>query len=539
MSDFGSLDTAARSQGAWGNSEPTREDDETEDLDSLDDGLHAFNEPSVYNSSRRTMQQSGQTAFPTHDGLGAFAGTSSPVQEQFWQHERYNPKRRRHSLRRSSLQRRFASLAEGTERDLEDQRMQRIEMWRIEQSQAILEEIERETRNMQRQSKVIASGVQRRNAAVLAQNPSATASSPHSETPMPDKESFWQRLTRRVIHDLMGIDDATLSFIFGEALPASTEQSQNAFSAAELIKDDEQALAKDGELTKGIGSWEDRLLHRIARELGTLVHWISEHPGAFSTYLSQHEPLPYAGLKTPKPNFVDSSLPRPVISSIGLTQSNVVTSSVSNPHFAPTLAYQHHHHRKSSVSTTDPSLWGIEEEPGDDSEPITTSHSTEDAARLRREREYWERDLDVKMVFAFLRNRLSSSPPDSSALPTYVPTVATQGQSIRRAALIRRHHPLVSRNFSTSAAQQNGAVRPRSAHLPSSPLSLDFSAAPLSPILGRRRSCASSSCASQSTKKSKTARSGSSRNYWDFEGGSGASAGGWGRGSAAQGWGEV
>src|ERR1700744_3656672 len=43
LSDFGSLETAARSQP---DAVLAHNDNETEDLDSLDDGLHAFNEPS-------------------------------------------------------------------------------------------------------------------------------------------------------------------------------------------------------------------------------------------------------------------------------------------------------------------------------------------------------------------------------------------------------------------------------------------------------------------------------------------------------------
>ncbi|KAI9725105.1 MAG: hypothetical protein M1828_003446 [Chrysothrix sp. TS-e1954] len=127
--------------------------------------------------------------------------------------------------------------------------------------------------------------------------------------------------------------------------------------------------------------------------------------------------------------------------------------------------------------------------------------------------QYWEQDLDVKLVFSFIRSRVASPKLSSSpSKPLHSPSVS---DSLRRAALIRHQHPLIASPLpSTSQAS---------------------SASPLSKILGRRQTYTdgevlASSCASQS-KKSKTSHDGSlswgsSRNYWDF--GVGEMGGGWG-----------
>ena len=73
FSEFGSLETAAQSeQDEEGGSFLGTE----EELDSLDDGLHAFHEPSEYGAPlsrlQSRLQESGDTVLPTHDGLGEF-----------------------------------------------------------------------------------------------------------------------------------------------------------------------------------------------------------------------------------------------------------------------------------------------------------------------------------------------------------------------------------------------------------------------------------------------------------------------------------
>lgn len=285
-------------------------------------------------------------------------------------------------------------------------------------------------------------------------------------------------------------------------------------------------MQDNGNLTRMMASWEDRLLVRVAKELGSFISQLTEHPGAFSAYLRTQETpsyagMPYAGIPAPMSLTSDVSRQRPV---------GAGPLSSSNPQFTPTLA-----HRRFS-STTDPSLWGIEEEDESPACLHTTSSSQESAARqapIQSEREYWEKDLDVKMVFGFLRDRLSY-PPEASRAAVSTPTNKSAQQhppsSLRRAALIRHHHPLISRSHqkhiaaTTSSLASSAAPVPAVAQFPHTRLVA-------SPVLGRRPTSLllyeEDDHASQSTKKSKTSHTvsaGSSRNYWDFGGGVGGSA---------------
>lgn len=103
FSEFGSLDTAARSDqdGDEGTNLGTEEE-----LDSLDDGLRAFHEPSEYGAAPSKLLESGETVLPTHDGLGGFLPDAT-MQEHMWQFEQ---PRRRVARRRSSVQRHFSVL---------------------------------------------------------------------------------------------------------------------------------------------------------------------------------------------------------------------------------------------------------------------------------------------------------------------------------------------------------------------------------------------------------------------------------------------
>lgn len=511
LSDFGSLETAAVSEQGH---DHDPDNAETEDLDSLDDGLHAFNEPQLPIDHRGRFEQSADSIMPSHNGLGMFPGSSSPVQEQFWQHERYNPRRRR-SLRRSSLQRRADSFEDDRPgQTKEDDKTQRIEQWRNEQSRAILAEIENETRRRRRRSRQSISKSQ--GTSQIAKSAPETKMPPPLEPSRTERLSFWERLTRRVIRDLIGIDDATLEYIFGESLPEEPKQEPSAASA--IVDYAEKTMPDDEQPTTSNSTWDEKLLGRIAKELGILFNHISEHPGAFSTYLQTQDIPQYAGLPNPESR-AHSSKPS------GSKRASKADPKIlgSDPVFAPTIG----HHRRHSIMTMDPSLWGIEEE---EEEARAPSPSAE-AARLKREKDYWEQDLDVKMVFGFLRNRLTSSSATTSApAPTQASSMSAQATSIappnqndtlRRAALIRHHHPLVSRTSTAPSQPQPRMTRINSA-----------SSVPLSPILGRRsnRGADTESCASQSTKRSKTARSGSSRNYWDLGGSASESwSPGWGQ----------
>ena len=241
LSDFGSLDTAAPRSELTGEyvseliTEHASDLDEDNDaeLDSLDDGLHAFHEPSEAGSPRAKMIKSGETVLPTHDGLGTF-GESSLVQDHLRQFERFAPKRKQR--RRSSVQRTLDALHEVEEVNDEEAKITRIEKWRLEQSKALLEEIERETRRMRRANRPAHSDPQARSELGLTASEMTSprepgtgidqTQQPPTEGP-PENEGFWRRFTRRVIRDLIGIDEDLLSVLLGESLPSETQELLN------------------------------------------------------------------------------------------------------------------------------------------------------------------------------------------------------------------------------------------------------------------------------------------------------------------------
>jgi hypothetical protein len=517
ISDFGSLETAAHS------GKVDREDDdditcqgteidENEELDSLDDGLYAFHEQADGGGSSPKLYQSGGSILPTHDGFGGFRTSITPIQEQLWQYERYNP-RRRHARRRSSVQKRLDAIEDQQELDNKDEKIQRIEKWRMDQSRALLEEIEAETRRKRRMSRA---SVARSSTEAGGEDHAAAAAttmeevltrpdSTHGQLSESDTESFWQRLTRRVINDLMGVDEDLLSVIFGEALPADVATSSSPISTkTEGMQEREMAPLPTS-------SWEHRLFQRLARELGMLVQHISEHPGAFSTYRSIQESPSYAGL--PNVHHADQTpnrIPSPI---------DQHSASLSAP-FAPTLQ---------QPLQSDLSFWGIDnaaiDSPSVNRNTPLPNIAEEPSTAADQEREYWERDVDVKMVFKYLRNRFSRQstsklPNDSPSPPRRDPALEAStmsNESRKRAALIRRHHPLTS----ASRTATTDRLRRQSWHNNHA-----VNHGGLAGVAGLRRP-GSSSCASQSTrsKRSLSRRSGgSSRNYWDL-GGSVGSAG--------------
>lgn len=289
-----------------------------------------------------------------------------------------------------------------------------------------------------------------------------------------DNEPFWRRITRKFIRDIIGIDEPLLSVILGESLPGEyTPRAGSPVPEADLSQTTTETNDSSAEST-----WRDKLLQRIANELGVMPYQLNSHPGAFTTYSSSN--FDYAGM--------------PVTSSrTTMTSQSSVSASVPipglasslGPNFPPTLRDDSH-----------AESWGLEEDP--------ISATPESSLNLKKEREFWEKELDVKMVFRYLKDRFTST---SVQQPR--PIEQTQkDSSAQRAAIIRQHHPLVSR-------ASRPAVRGRRESRPSV----------------RRPS---SSCASESLKGAKRAtalRSGSSRNYWDIGGstGSGSVMGAWGQ----------
>ena len=540
--DYGSLETHIRSQAAGGSVEEatcqgTEIDDENAELDSLDDGLHAFHHH-PFSLASNQLDQSGGAVLPTHDGLGAFS--SGGLQEQLWQFERHNPHRRRQARRRSSIQRRLDEVEEEGDMGMADERTARIEKWRLEQSRAVLEEIERETkRRRKRMSRksgvgapmdVEADAMQGMTARDVRADSVVEQVSPvtyHAEHGEQTGESWWQRLTRRVIEDLIGLDETTLSVIFGEQLPEDPSPTMTQPSPlARIAQRESRVTFRDRE-----HNWELKLLERIAKELGVLVHQLSEHEGAFSTYQRLQQEPEYAGL----PMSIPPAQPgRPSLRQQRRRRSTEHTqTAASDAIFAPTLPQS----PLSPGEGNDSSLWGIDEE------PTNNPSGNNQAIRQEEETTHWERDVDVKMIFSYLKGRFASA---NAPIPPQQPTNAagplpaswitgtnsasalgTSPESLRRAETIRRQHPLLVSHAASRAAaahhrRQESLLRRHQ----------------VQSLLQKRPG--GSSCASQSTKRSRHSRSGSSRHYWDLGGSVGSvGSGAAGLSSGLGGWGEV
>ncbi|KAI9846699.1 MAG: hypothetical protein M1837_003754 [Sclerophora amabilis] len=518
-------------------------EDEEEELDSLDSHLHAFREPSDYRLS--SHDQSGGI-LPTHDGLGMFPASSNSVQEQLYSFEQFNPHRRR---RRSSSVIKAAELEEADQR--ESQRMARIQDWQMEQSRIVLDEIEKETRR-RRMSKISERSIRGAGAdeedrvtmavseegdqvsvqgnelikALRKQGLGGTRSNAESE----DEDSLWRQITRRIIRDFMGINDSVLSVIFGESLPEGFEA---VFRGSTPMPG---AISFDHALASSQPSWHDRLIERIARELGVLVHQLSNHPGAFSTYLRTQQAPDFVGSTTPTQHtilpHVESADSSPLHGdSQSLTSRK---SSIAGPQFSPTIPYA----RSPSIGHAE--LWGVDEGASThvSAESARASARRAEAERMKFEREYWERELDISMIFSFLKNRFRrrrhthQTDDRSHGLSAPASTSTTTGAAAR-AAVIRQHHPLVpSRQPIDNPRRNSGPVSAHHQHHHQ-----QQQGALLATHLKRKNS----SCASQSSNKSRRGRaaSGSSRNYWD----PGSSMGASGSTIASMGglgtWGEV
>ena len=486
-SDLGSLNTAARS-GRLESEVLEEEGTEDGELDDLDDGLHAFREPILYQT---TSNQNVGTVLPTHDGLGTFGASSPGVQEQLWQHEQYNPKRKYEGNHRrtSSVQKRLDTIEELDARVNEDKRL-RIEKWRMEQSQALLDEVEKETRRRLRRG----SARQREPTTtsmevvedMLGTTPKQSDYLPQQASEVEESEPFWRRITRKFIRDVIGIDEPLLSVILGESLPEEAINPPTLPTIPEQVNDGAPADAVDG-------TWRDRLLRRIAKELGVLVHQLSPHPGAFSTYISTAN-QDYAGIPINSKSIASDN--RPLLALATSSDSQLPLASTTGPTFNPTVPVEPSH-----IAS-----WGIEEDAS-----LSSSAQLRDAEYLRREREYWEKALSVETVFRFLKDRFAGKTSDTALHPPSFPEASHD--AAKRAAIIRQHHPLVARAHRSSARSRRD-VRLQHA----------------------RR--ASSSCASESAKSSRKVSGSNSAHYWDI-GGSAHSGSLLASGGMMGAWGEV
>ena len=506
LSDFGSLDTKSRQDGDIICRTTNGSVDDEEDLDSLDEGLHAFQEPSPTHRSG-LFEQSG-SLLPRHDGLGTFPSSYPPLQEQLWHFERFNPRRRSIGhRRRSSVQKRIDAVEDHDTASIEAERRERIEQWR---SRVLLDEIEKETRR--RRTSAICQRAETRPGTARGEQTikgpitessgdEAKSGTPTASSPAIDgSESFWQRITRRVIRDFIGIDDNLLSVIFGESLPIDRvdDKPPSEMRSSHPSRSDSSVPASTG------AGWEGRLLDRLSRELGLLLQQLTEHPGAFSTLSTPFNPSTsdYAGMPITMPTS-SRSQPKP---------STPTADTAESFDFRPTLQDASLPAQNSAAESTHAALWGIEEEPA----PTTPED----------DRAYWEQSPDIKTVFRFLHNRLTSQrrPATTGKPPLNIATTSTP-DSLRRAAIIRQYHPLVSRAAATWD-QRHGQARRHSWSRRNGGSSCASSIA----VSGRRMGLKGGSLGS------------SSRNYWDLGGSAVGSGGGSAIGVGGGGmgaWGEV
>ncbi|RKF60756.1 hypothetical protein OnM2_047044 [Erysiphe neolycopersici] len=512
ISDVGSLESGVWSynvdESFEGDDENQREDEE---LDSLDSHLLDFKaEPNV---SFNPEPEPVDTVLPTHDGLGSFrigrTIMGEDMQKYLYKFEKFNP----HQVRR------FKDGLEAGKTEFEADQLQdaewlrRIEVWRLEQSR-VLDEIQQESRQKKYGIK------NQRNTTIeeLTQETMATLSDSVAEgTVANEKESFLSRITRKVIQDLIGIDDNLLSIIFGESLAFDLEKS----SEKDLHQNEPNQRYDQI-------SWEYKILQHIARELENLANKISDSPHRLNNYL--HPPntsISYAGLPI-IPKVTDS---QKLSSQSPIIESSFISSPL-DPEFQPTIK---------THTQSIPNLKSITTETSEDREKTLR---TREGLKRELTRDEWERDLDLKLVFRYIFDRVATkfsssapssnlNPADSSKEGTRVGTVDTA----TRAACVRRHHPLISerttKKKTTRPINRTWAVSVPPSSVPS--------ASPNPRTLGvnlntqKNNSLGSGSCAGEREKK---IMSESSRNYWDWAESVGSSKTTPGTGTMGS-WGEV
>ncbi|KAH8154815.1 uncharacterized protein LAJ45_01346 [Morchella importuna] len=390
-SDLGSVVSAPciLRHGNYGESEDEEEEDDTDD-DYMDDDDGT--ETDSLQPFRELANDPPPVRLPTHDGLGTFP-LSSPTTTTSTG-----------VLRSLEESLRIVAMAGSTSSNDSDAR---IDRWRRQHSQALLDEIERVTRRKMSVASLrgAGGGSSKDVKALLDEETGFMAASTEEERGMEEKktmqgkmeeeeqrqkeeqdvdtenpETIWRRITRRFIRDIMGIDDELLQVIFGEALPESSYLDPTSTPLNP---------------TPAPTAAEDRLLNRLARELGVLVTQYTSHPApdgaAFSTLhrADDDDADNYNddGVQTPQPRTITTTTGTTTSTHL---QTPATLSDAEIPHynFTPTL-----HH-------SDTAQWGLDID--DDSQ-----HEEE---KVRRE--YWEQELGVRVFFSFLKSRFSSpSPP--------------------------------------------------------------------------------------------------------------------------------
>ena len=476
--------TGSRLSGTQHYGEETEEEEEEEEVEEEEEdedeadqsAYHQYNDDDDDSLGPfREHQRGHQILLPTHDGRGLFPSVTSQEEEA----SVFMPgvASLEESLRVLSGQHKMFDQGE----DMHS----RIQKWREEHSTAFMEEIVMARSNKSkagRRGPKALSEQQRREemeasmmldedehaskpAAVGKEGGEFEADREVVEVP----ETFWRRVTRSLMRDIMGIDDTVLEVIFGESLPpsaASTSPDTDINNDAVGVK------------------WERSLLERIARELGTLIQQYTIHPtqGAFSTYsrwseaqirVSGHD-MEAEGAKTPRPQATQNAASqKPPAAS---------TAAPSEVEFTPTLSHvrpdsRHNRARTHFVDGSD-----------DDRGRMAVEARME--AQMRKE--YWEQELGVRVFFSYLKSRFSSAPTPPSAASRPV----RKASSADSHKPIYHQHPLIQRR-----GQQRGGASV-SPHSGQSPMTASWC------LLGLGGYRNGSSCASQSTRPSKRATKG-------------------------------
>lgn len=541
------------------------------ELDSLDSHLADFRtapnaqprapvDQTAVQPSMHTTTTITTVNLPTHDGLGTFrlgdtVGMSPALQERLYAFEQFNP-RRVTKRRRDSPDPAPPQVEQELSAEL--QRIQRIEDWRWEHGRVLLEEIRKQTRR-RRGSELSSRRGRAEEAPTVPASVASIASASDvvlgdanaewhdqedddllvpgaTEDGSEQDEGLWSRLTRKFMVEMMGIDDEALSILFGEALPetAQVEESKDVCStprASDAVLAAFDAVSREeAQDDDTSSSWRMRMLDRIAKELGQFVHrHMNTHPGAFTTYQRmQQMPLPYAGLpmipEAMTPPDREMTLDHEREAEGGRRQSSLdeaarrattdaataaaTIASPSLPHFQPTILQAQTADilgRKSTESVSAPG-------------PSVAVESSQTTGQQTFTQEEWEQDLDIKLVFRYLRSRFTSDPPSSASshphhahlLPlTHNSNISIQ-EAAAKAARVRQHHPLVGRNANRQASDRRPMPAYRNMNI--------AVGVPASPIAGLRHQ--PGSCASQSTRRSARRSSSltSSRHYWDIGG---------------------
>ena len=458
LSDFGSLNTIAHSEAEDGSNAAALVTDE---VDSLDEGLRAFQDPPLEILTARSNQNLG-AILPVHDGLGTFSPSRTPFDNRARspdigtpQHDTDVPRPTRLALSSDSI-----NVRQSTESAwLDEQRMRRIEQWRLEHSRYLRRQIREAKGQTDKRQRI-----EKDEAYAKAELKDCPRSNPQSDSThrVPPSSPIWQRFAQHIVQDLMGIDDSMLCLLFGEELLCTEDTS-----VSDLQTSDQHLHSPR--------DWQSRLLRRLQEEIQRLALQLlpddhsapplgsrnSEYAGIPLDWLSKR----YQAAEVPAPDVVKAR-------SLGFTPT------LQTPYVRPGgQAAQ----VDRDIADTD----GLERRSG-----LDTGHQSQ-ISNLR---------TVLRLLYRhFLSFGTLKSDKNASDLAT-----TQSSEALRRAAFIQQHHPLASRS------------RPRNYEADRASQSRQFNGSLNLVAFATGIKRHNSSCASWSTKRSRrTTSDQTSKNYWD------------------------